>query len=644
MDEELQRYFAIEARELVEGLTQAALHVERTGSLTPEQRKHVLRLAHTLKGAARVVRESAIADTAHGIEDFVSSASDTIGPSFGSRLLGLVDTIAQALPANVQVPEPAPSVAGAPAADDAMPAVRVERSAVDGAIERTADISARCADLRRDLESVISELPAAVRHAVTALDSVATAVSELRSQLYQLRLAPASMLFVALERAVRDAAQAGGVQARFVASGGEHRLDTDVLLALRDALIQLVRNAVAHGIEPPAGRATAGKPSEGIVSLHVERRGADLAFIVSDDGRGLDLQALRRAVRRAGGDEQALLDGGMAEAAIIERLLEGGLTSRESVSQLSGRGIGLDLVRAVVARYGGHTAVRNTPGRGLAIELVLPVSARSLSYLRVESAGDAALLPLDAVHGTMRLAGSAMMEIDGRQHLLAGGRPLPLVALDALFATADGDSRGGEQQVAALVEAEGALIAVAAERFGEASIAIAQALPPLSAVSRTVRAIALDDDGRVLPVLEPVELLKVAMRAAVARPRRERRVPRLLVVDDSITTRMLEQSILESAGFVVETAASAEEALERAAAASYDLFIVDVEMPGMNGFEFVAATRADAALERTPAILVTSRSAEADRRRGLDAGARAYIVKGEFDQDVFLNTVRGLVG
>jgi two-component system chemotaxis sensor kinase CheA len=639
MAEDLHRYFAIEARELVAALTEGTLQVERSGALTPEQRKQLLRLAHTLKGAARVVKESAIADTAHAIEDLIAAAGDPVDRTFGSRVLGLLDTIVQGLPPEDLPPAPAQSAA---AADDAMRAVRVEFALIDNALARLADISSRCSELSGDLDAAAAALPAAVRHVPAGVDALCGEIARLRSHLHEMRLAPASTVFLPLERAVRDAAQASGVRARFAGSGGDHRLDADVLLAVRDALIQLVRNAVAHGIEPPKARAAAGKPLDGVVALAVERRGADIAFVLSDDGRGLDFGALRQALSASGTPDRRAIDR-LSDQDLVSRLLQGGLSSQRTVSQISGRGVGLDLVRSVVTRYNGRLSLRNDPGRGVTVELVLPVSLRSLSYLRVETASHAALLPLDAVRGTARLAGAATLELDGRLHLTVENRPLPLVALHKVLGNG-ANAAAGDDRVAVLVQSGNAMVAVAAERFAEAATTVAQALPPFSAASAVVRGVAIDAGGRIVPVLEPAALLDAAATRGPSPPRETPRVARLLVVDDSITTRMLEQSILEAAGYVVEAAASAEEALARAATVTYDLFIVDVEMPGMNGFEFVAATRADARLAQTPAMLVTSRSSDADKRRGRDVGARAYVVKGEFDQESFLSTVRGLIG
>lgn len=622
MADDLRQAFLAEARELSEQLMLGVLRAERQSALTSDERRHLLRLAHTLKGAARLVKERAIGDAAHAMEDLIAAAGDRLEPAAVTHLLTLIDTVTGSLPR----PEPEtaqPAAAGAAMADDAR-TVRVDLADINAAVQRVASLTAQLAALQRELDTS----PAQAR---ATADRLAVSVAALRTELHRMRLAPAGSVFATVERAVRDAAQASDVLVTFSGSGGEHRLDADVLDTLRDALIQVARNAVAHGIEPPRRRAAAGKPPEGRVALAVERRGTGVAFSIADDGRGLDVDGLRRAAAAQGHRPD------LSEPDLIDLLLAGGLTSRRVPNQIAGRGVGLDLVRAVVARLHGELSVTNASGRGVTVDILVPASMRSLRYVRMESGSCAALLPLDALRGTLRLADVAAVTLDGRRHLLIDGETVPLLSLDRLLSAEVPDVN----QIAAIVATGTGRLAVAAARFGEAAQTVAQALPPLTGATAVVRDIALDPDGGIVPVLEPTAL--AAVMADEAGSTAEPRSPRLLVVDDSVTSRMLEQSILEAAGFKVETAASAEEALRTAAQTAYDLFIVDVEMPGMNGFEFVEATRADAALARTPAILVTSRSSEADRRRGVGAGARGYVVKSEFEQDSFLDLVRRLV-
>jgi two-component system chemotaxis sensor kinase CheA len=663
-------YFRIEARELVDGLTQGALRIERSGSFGADERRQLLRLAHTLKGAARVVRQSAVADASHALEDVMLAAGDRPDRELTSRMLALIDQIARQLPGDEPpAPEGVPSVAaparvvaGTAPTDDVARTVRIDLGEVDVLLERVSAAAAQCAGIHGQLLDHARSMPLVARRQVDALDGLSTTLGQLRDRVRQMRLAPAHSLLVPLERAVRDAALSAGVQARFESAGGTHRLDADVLAAVRDALIQLVRNAVAHGIEPAPVRKAIGKNPEGVVAVTVERRGSRIAFVCRDDGRGIDLESLRQAAAATGAVD-AQRAARLTQQELVTLLLAGGLSSRRAASQLAGRGVGLELVNAVAARLNGVVTIESTAGAGMCVSLTVPVSLRSLTCLLIEGGGSQALVPLDAVRGVVRLPELEMLSIDGRTHVIADGRPVPFVPLHTVLgrpATADAadavapafavivdgtgsDGAHGADGTAAAVPPD-SLIALATTRPGEVTTAIVQGLPPLAAVLSSIRVVAVDERGAIVPVLEPSALLEASRGARPAPLAPPSRTARILVVDDSITTRMLEQSILEAAGYDVELAASAEEGLVKAAAGTYDLFLVDVEMPGIDGFEFVQRTRQDEKLRLVPAVLVTSRSAEEDRQRGLDAGARGYVVKGEFDQEVFLRTIRGLVG
>jgi two-component system chemotaxis sensor kinase CheA len=624
MSDDPRDYFAVEARELLEGLTQGALHAARERTLGAAQRKHLLRLAHTLKGAARIVRETAVADGAHGIEDLIADAPESLPPEFATELLSRLDALQQLLPTA------AGPVDGAPAIEDqGLRSIALDAADLDRVLARMLDMNARCAAIRQDLEA-----PGGAARAIAGLDALALELVDARDDIRQLRLAPAAAIFLALERAVHDGAAVAGVRARFTPAGGEHRLDAAALATVRDALVQLVRNAVAHGIESPGARLAAGKPAEGTVALRVEQRGADVAFVVHDDGRGIDFDALRRTAPSA---------APLSDDALIDRLLAGGLTSRQTASQLAGRGVGLDVARSAVARLNGRLTLQTQPGAGVTFEIIVPASIRSLPALRVE-AGHTALVPLESVARVLSLHDASFTHSGRAREIVVDGQALPVVRLRRMLDPNGEGARQERQGVAVLVRAAAGTIALAVERVRESATVIVESLPALSGAAAIVRGLAVDDRGVVIPVLEPDELAAFAVTDAetdVSAPRPARHV---LVVDDSVTTRMLEQSILEAAGYHVDTAVSGEDALDRITSAEYDLLIVDVEMPGMSGFDLLERLREDDRLARLPAMLVSSRSSEHDRRRGRDAGARAYIVKGEFDQDVFLRTVETLVG
>ena len=609
------RYFRIEARDLAAAMGRDALRLEAAPS--PDLVTRLLRLAHTLKGAARVVRQTEIADGAHEIEETLAPLRDRPEPAAETvaTLLRQIDAVS-ALAAALNRDDAAARVAASTPLSD-QPFERADTAELDALHDAIAEAARQVRRTRANLPPGIDPqgLDLAERDIEQALEAAAT-----------LRLAPVSASFAALERTVRDVAQSLGKEARFTATGGALRLDAAVLGVLRGALIQLARNAVAHGIEMPAERNRRGKPPAGQVTLTIERRADRVAFICADDGAGIDLDAVRRVARERG---IATADRGRDAAELVGVLLRGGISTADGANQMAGRGVGLDIVRDAASRLGGEIAVETEAGKYTRITLIVPVSLATMEALLVRAGDTVAALPAAAVRRTLRLSPGQ------GDTILHDGAALPLAPLNRLLA-----QDGGTPRVALAIG--GAAIGVDA-LLGVATLAV-QPLPGSLRADPLVAGASLDADGVPRLVLDPERLAAAAMASPrVNSVASERRKSPILVVDDSLTTRMLEQSILESAGFEVDLAVSAEDGLEKAARRRYGLFLVDVEMPGMDGFAFVARTRADANFRDTPALMVSSRNGDADRRRAGEAGASGFIVKGEFDQGRFLETVRRLV-
>ena len=698
------RYYRIEARELLEGLTRGILDLEKGGVQT-ETVRVLLRLAHTFKGASRVVKQARISEISHTLEEILAPYRDGASAVPKNRITEMLHAL-DAISAALSLLEPSRVAPESPRKDDApmarlavdepLETVRVGIGEMDKLLEGLAEISAQLAAVKRDAQAVHragrqssnlydqlsglakrttqgitgagvdTAVPAHVLRAAeelrvslgTANDTLAAGVEQLGAELFlireaahQLRLVPASVVFAPLERTARDAAQALQKSVRFEAGGGETRLDAHVLAALRDALMHVVRNAVAHGIEPEEQRRAEGKPPTGTVALSVERRGNRAAIVCRDDGKGIDVAAIRKAIVQRG-----LFSAEKADALslddVIQTILKGGVTTTGIATEVSGRGIGLDAVRATAARLKGTVAIRTERGRGTSVEICVPISLASLMVLRVESAGVTASIPLDSVIKTMRVEESDLARSSNGVSLVCDGHSIAYVSLSDLFRgqgeQAHGDgARGRNPRSVVIVEsAQGqGRAALGVERLLGAVNTVVRPLPPMVQAEAFITGASLDVDGNPELILDPLGIVAAANAAVPAEPAiHPADRPPILVIDDSLTTRMLEQSILESAGYKVELAVSAEEALEKTRLHKYGIFIVDVEMPGMDGFEFVEHVRSDPNLRDIPCILVTSRNAPEDRLRGQKAGARAYIVKSEFNQDFLLQTIRGLLG
>ncbi|MFC3386733.1 response regulator [Couchioplanes caeruleus subsp. azureus] len=420
-------------------------------------------------------------------------------------------------------------------------------------------------------------------------------------------------------------------------------MDPHVLGLASSALLHIVRNAVVHGIEPEADRLAAGKPAEGTVTVAVERRGSYAAFLCTDDGRGFDLAAVRRTAEARGLLMPGSTDPG--EQALLDLVLRGGISTSPTVTEVAGRGIGMDVARDVADQLGGDVRVRTATGRGTTVELVLPLALLSLHGLIVEAAGSVATVPLDSVRTCVRLRPeqAATAVVTGK--LAHDGEALPFLPLArALYAGTTVDQEEGGPGVAVVVAADGRSVAVGVDRLAGTSTLVVRPLPELAPAAPVIGGVSMDLDGNPRLVLDAhgvvAEAARVGGGAAPAEP-----APRLpiLVVDDSLTTRMLERSILESAGYEVDLAASGEEGLDKARSRRYGLYLTDIDMPGIDGFTFVAETRADPELAGVPAILVSSRASAEDRARGAAVGAAAYVVKGEFNQEELLAHIRRLV-
>ncbi|MEV4709150.1 response regulator [Actinoplanes sp. NPDC049316] len=675
------RYFRVEARELIDQISAGVLDLEQRHDTDLVPR--LLRFAHTLKGAARVVRQQEIADRAHAFEEVLVPHRGDDGPLPADEmreLLRLNDEIERYVAALEPGYEPPASAPDEPQPEatphpEPLPAARAATADVDDLLDAVGETHARFAplrsgrtsleQLRRSAEALADQLrsgrpgsaetarTAAVRLAVEigavtrrltdTVEQVERELDEVRGRAERLRLVAASSIFTALHRAVRDAADAQGKRVRFDGRGGDLRLDPQVLTSAANAMLHIVRNAVVHGIEPEPDRVAAGKPAEGGIVVAIERRGSYAAFLCSDDGRGFDLAAVRRAAQ-----ERGLLQPGEAEPdtqTLLELVLGGGISTSPTVTDVAGRGIGLNVARDVADQLGGEVTVRTESGRGTTIELVLPLALLSLQGLVVEAAGTVATVPLDAVRTCVRLLPVQATAASVTGKLAHDGEALPFLPLARALYAGTVVPEGGGSAVAVVVRAGDRSVAVGVDRLAGTSTLVVRPLPDLAPAAPVIGGVSMDLDGNPRLVLDAAGLIDETGRlggGGVAPAEPARRLP-ILVVDDSLTTRMLERSILESAGYEVDLAASGEEGLEKARNRQYGLYLTDIDMPGIDGFAFVAQTRADPELAEVPAILVSSRASAEDRARGAAAGASAYVVKGEFNQEELLAHIRRLV-
>jgi two-component system chemotaxis sensor kinase CheA len=676
--DELNKIFRREANDIVERLTQGLIAV-RQGAGPPGPTRELMRLAHTLKGAAHVVRETEIAQAAHAMEDQLTALGDAaLPPEAAAQLLAKVEGIAQRLRVPADGPateERRPEEQPAHASDDVFRTVRVDVDELDQVLHGVNEALMRAGAVRPALASLdrAASLAAALqRHllrergaeavsarAQTLAEGLTDTLAGTRRKLAQmfehldrelrsladtagqLRLVPVRALLVAMQRAALATAEATGKRVAFTTSGGDLRIEAQLLSSLREALFHVVRNSVVHGIETPAQRRAAGKAAAGQVAMRVKRRGRDVIFTCTDDGGGVDVERVRRlAVERGYTDARAA--GELSEEALLGLLLRPGVSTTARVTPFAGRGVGLDVVAAAAAQLHGTVRVRTQAGRGTTVELIVPASLVSTAAVLVEVAGATVAVPTESIRQTVSMSQGDIVRAGPRlQFALGPNVLLPYLPLARMLGKDGEDERA---QVALILDAGGTMAAVGVSRLAETATVVVRTLPALVRAHPVIGGVSADFAGKPLLVLDPAGLVATAAAGdfAAEPPRRAQPLP-VLIIDDSLTTRMLEQSILEAAGYSVDLAVSGEDALQKARGRDYGLFLVDIEMPGMDGFQFIEAAKAEAALDGVPSILVSSRSSAADRARGEAVGASDYVVKSEFNQQFLLDRIRQLV-
>jgi two-component system sensor histidine kinase and response regulator WspE len=451
-------------------------------------------------------------------------------------------------------------------------------------------------------------------------------------------------------RLVRDAARRLGKQARLELDGQATPVDRDILEQLEAPLSHLLRNAVDHGLEPADRRQTLGKPEVGTVRIEARHRGGMLAITVSDDGRGIDPEALRQKVV-----ERSLTTASVAqhlsEAELLEFLFLPGFSTAAEVTEFSGRGVGLDVVQTMVRQVGGSVRITTQPGRGSAFHLQLPITLSVLRAVLVEVGGEVYALPHNRIDRLLRVPRSAVQSLENCQYLALEGRNVGLVLASQVLELPAAPPSGGELSVVLVGDTSGHYGLVVDAFRGEQDLVVRPLDPRLGKVP-DLSAAAILEDGSAVLILDVEDLLRSLERyiqshtlqrcEPVAPGARQRK--RVLVVDDSITVREVERQLLRTHGYDVTLAVDGQEGWHAVRGGRFDLVVTDVDMPRMNGFELVRAMRGEPALREVPVIVVSYKEREEDRLQGLAVGANYYLTKSSFHDDTFLRAVTDLIG
>jgi len=502
-------------------------------------------------------------------------------------------------------------------------------------------------DYLRSLESKVAALSRTAEQDRLAVGKLVDDLLEDSKKLLMLPLATQGAFF---QKLVRDLCRDQGKEADLVIRGEEVEIDKRILEEMKDPLVHILRNCIDHGLEMPAERQRLGKPARATISLVVlPVNGSKVELIVSDDGSGIDAGKVREAAIKHGfvTREEA---NRLSESESLALIFQADVSTSPIITQLSGRGLGLAIVREKTEKLGGRVSVESRRGEGTRMRITLPMTLATFRGILVEAADRLFVVPTANVERVTRFQATDVQTVEGRETLSLNERAVSLVRLAEVLELPPPHGRreepastpvvilgAGDQRVAFAVDAV----------LDEQEVLVKQLGKPLSRVRNIAGATVLGS-GRIAPILNVTDLLKSARKAggavrttATARPS-DIVAKSILVAEDSITSRMLLKGILESAGYRVKTAVDGMEAFTALRAERFDLVVSDVEMPRLNGFDLTARIRADKKLAELPVVLVTALESREDRERGIDVGANAYLIKSSFDQSNLLEAVRRL--
>ncbi|CAN7264271.1 hybrid sensor histidine kinase/response regulator [Trinickia sp. LjRoot230] len=505
------------------------------------------------------------------------------------------------------------------------------------------------------VRQTLSNMQQLLGERIDELDRFDRRSTNLAQQLYdealQCRMRPFGDATHAYPRIVRDLARSLGKRVRFSIVGETTRVDRDILDMLDAPLGHLLRNALDHGVEAPEQRIARGKTAEASLTLEARHSAGKLLISVSDDGAGIDLEGLRTAiVRRRLADEETAAR--LSDQELLEFLLLPGFSMREHVTDVSGRGVGLDAVHEMVKAVRGTVRIFNEPGQGTRFVLQLPLTLSVIRSLLVQVDGEAYAFPLAHVRRTLELARSDIDMLEGQQHFSFEGRPTGLVTAHQLLGMDASDESRASAAVVVIGD-ERETYGVAVDRFLGERMLVVQPLDSRLGKVKDIAAGALMENGDVVLIVDVEDLLrsvgKLVRGGQLDKVRRAQGVATLkrknvLVVEDSLTVRELERKLLEKRGYTVTVAVDGMDGWNVLRSGSFDLVVTDVDMPRMDGIELVTLIKRDALLKTVPVMIVSYKDRDEDRRRGLDAGADYYLAKSSFHDEALLDAVHDLIG
>ena len=714
-DVELRNLFKAESAEHLQSLEAGLLHLEKEphDGVVLET---VLREAHSLKGSARMLGVAGVERIAHRLEDMLGAAISgkaDFSPTYLDYIYKGMDAIKKLVneavtgesadldindilknrPGDPPVEMPEGGSRPEPKADPGedthvdQPAhqqgyridtIRVETKKLDGLMTHSGElavIKTRMARLLARIDELAAAADASVIRASGGgekIGNLASGLAALRDEVYEdnsriefvsgalesgirdIRLLPFSTLFNFFPRMVRDMARERAKEAELELSGGDVKADKLIIEELKDPLMHIIRNSIDHGIETPEERELAGKPRAGKIRLSARRTDANIIVEAADDGSGLDIESIKKTAAKRKLRSLKELDA-MGPAEIMNFVFTPGFSTSTFVTDVSGRGIGLDVARSNVERLKGAIQVESAAGEGCLFRIKLPVTLATARVLLVSAGGGTYAIPLESVDTTLRVTRKEIFHMEGRDAILMENGTISVAKLEDILGlprkaekNRRPDGKGEAPMTCVILSAGVEKIAVIVEALlDEQEVVLKPPSPVLKRVRNVTGSIILGS-GEICAVLNPNDMAKTVRKRAVfasleAGTKEERKKLSVLLVEDSITTRTQEKRILEGGGYEVVTAVNGVDAWAKLATRAFDAVVSDIMMPEMDGLALTARIRQENKYKELPVILVTTLASDEDKKRGLEAGANAYIPKPSFDQKILLETLGRLV-
>ncbi|MCC6744041.1 MAG: hybrid sensor histidine kinase/response regulator [Acidobacteria bacterium] len=480
---------------------------------------------------------------------------------------------------------------------------------------------------------------------------VSILTDNLQEDIKRARMLPVATILDGFHRLVRDVARREEKQAVLELVGTDTEVDKRVLELIKDPLMHILRNAVSHGIETVADRIATGKPPAGRIVVRTGQVGGQIRIDVTDDGRGIDAErVLDRAI------ELGLVDAAhgrnLPGREVLNFIFHSGLSTKSKVTDVSGRGIGMDVVRENIQRVQGQITLETEPGRGSTVTITLPLTLSTTKSLLVGVNGETYALPITAVERILRIVPADIESIEDTPALVLGGAPVAVARLSELLGLEAGDAPAPDTRLPVVIlSVEKRRLGLVVDSLVDEQEMVVKSLGKQLLRVRNVAGGTVVGSGAVILVLNPLDLIasavpRASMPGSLARATEHEAATerlRVMIVEDSITTRTLEKNILETAGYDVVACKDGAEAMAYLREGTCDAIVSDIDMPNVNGFELVERIRQIERLQNLPILLVTSLGSEEDRRRGMKAGANGYIVKSDFEQGRFLEMLEALL-